>query len=147
MELYHRNILMKKLPGIPRSPQSPLGPSGTPWARHWAAMGTSLEPRARPPLGPSGETPGIPGGPEDLHDHTNSKISTNLQRQKRSVAASAFLRCIASPRGLPWTGLLCILREQSPFWPPGKGIAHCIYPNAVALVPCLYVYIYIMLLI
>ena len=45
----------------------------------------------------------------------NGHISTNVQRQKLSIAASESFRCNASPQRLPWAVLSCIRRERSPF--------------------------------
>ena len=85
---------MKWIPGI-GSPQSPLGPQGTPWARPWD---------------PPGTRPGPPVDPGDSTDHKNGHTSTSLQRQKLSIAAYESFRCNASPQGLPWTVLSWILR-------------------------------------
>ena len=56
--------------------------------------------------------------------HKNGHISTNVQRQKLSIAASESACCNASPQGLLWTVLCCIRREQSHFWSvtgPNRG--------------------------
>ena len=116
MELYHRIIFMKRIPGMPgTSPQNPGIPGiprarawdprdapGTPWTR-LGPPGTSLGPSGRPwdpgarswdpqgrPWDPPG-TPlgrlGTPGTPYGaLMDHKNGYISTNRQREKLSIA-------------------------------------------------------------
>ena len=93
----------------------------------------------------SGDLPGPPLGPSRTPmDHASSHISTNFQRQKLSIAASESFRCNTSFRQwFPWTVLSCMLREQSPFQCPSTGMAQWIYPSDLALVPRLYIYIYI----
>ena len=85
------------VPGAPWDPEdslgTPLGPAGTPLGppgTHLGPLGTHLE-RSRTPLGP----PGRPWEPRagtsrdplwSLADNKNNHISTDIQRQKLSIA-------------------------------------------------------------
>ena len=71
---------MKRIPGIPWSPRSPLGPPGKSLARRWDPPGRPWDPQA---------SAGIPT------DNENGHASTNLQRWKFSIATSESLcgRC------------------------------------------------------
>ena len=91
------NILYEKNPGdaqdVPRDPWDPRDPLGTPLG----ALGTPLGPPGTP-LGPPGDVPETPwerpwappgtlqGLPATPMDHQDGHISTNIQRQKLSIA-------------------------------------------------------------
>ena len=100
MELYYGIIQVKRTPWIPGESRNPKGLPGTARARPWDPPGTALGPPSTP-LGPQGTPLGSLGTPADPTDHKNIHTSTNLQRQKLSIAASESFRCNASPQDAP----------------------------------------------
>ena len=68
----------RDVPGAPWDPRDPLGSLGT-------------------PLGPPGKPLGPPGRPH----HKNGHISTNIRRQKLSIAVFEPACCDPSLEGLP----------------------------------------------
>ena len=107
MELYYGITFTKRIHGMPGTSPKPPGIPGIPCARPWDAQrgaqdfrplpwepwGRPWDPRARPwdPPGtsprPPGNAPGIPRNLQrPLMDHKNNHMSTNIQRQKLSIA-------------------------------------------------------------
>ena len=102
-EFYYGIIFMKRIPEMPGTFTEPPGIPWIPWARPWDPLGRFWDPQACPwdppgtPLGPP-ETrlgpPGTPVGaprdaprtPRDSYGPQNGHSSTNLQRQKLSIA-------------------------------------------------------------
>ena len=104
---------MKRTPGMPRTSLEPPGIPGIPWACPWGPRGRPWDLQARPwdSLGtPLRDAPGAPqarpGTPRNLQgplmDHKDN-ISTNIQRQKLSIAVFKPDCWDPSPEGLPGT--------------------------------------------
>ena len=138
MELYDRIIFMKRIPGMPRTSLEPPGIPGIPLARSWAwepwgrpwepghAHGTPIDAHGTPRHAPGTprdvpETPqGRPWDPRDLQgplmDHKNNNISTNIQRQKLSIAVFKPACWDPSPEGLSRTFLSITKPPKSKGW-------------------------------
>ena len=143
------------MPGRPQTPGihgdplgTPLGPLGTPLGTTGRILG---------PLGDVPETPWgrpcEPWGPQrapPAHKHDN--ISTNIWRQKLSIAVFKPACWDPSPEGLPRTVLSMKRLPKSKEIPPGPGISvrglrlsrkPCVAVIYVYIHICIYIYIYI----
>ena len=80
---------MKRLLGMPGTSPEPWGSPGQAPGTPGKAPGTPGTPMGPPgtSLRPPGDAPGTPRGPPGTPmDHENNHISTNIQRQKVSIA-------------------------------------------------------------
>ena len=123
-------------PGTPRGPPgTPRGPPGPPGD----APGT---PRDAP-----GSSPGTPlGPPGTLMDHKNGHISTNVQRQKLSIAVFEPACGDPSPERLDRSILPIKRPPKSKKGTPRPGISRLRGTNALRLCIQLYIDIYNLLL-
>ena len=105
MESYYGFIFMKRTPVMPgTSLEPPMGSQGSPGHAPSTPGDAPGTPKDAP--GTPGDAPGHPRdrlGP--LMDHKNNHISTNIQRQKLSVAVFEPASWDPSHDGLDWTGL------------------------------------------
>ena len=111
-----RNHSYEKDPWIPGESPDSLGPLGTPLAGPWDPLGRARHPR---------------GCQWTPRDHKNSHVSTSVQRQKPTIAASESFCCNASFLGLAYHHLikgvggpappLCIINAQSMAGPSQEG--------------------------
>ena len=131
-------VMEKNSWGIHEASETSRGPSGdppgTPGGPPRDPPGTSQGSPGDPPGTPRG-SPGAPGGPPGtsrdplwtphgpLMHHKNGHISTNIQRQKLSIAVFEAAHQGPSHGGPDWA-VLCIKRLPKPKkHPPGTGIS------------------------
>ena len=108
---------------MPRTSLEAPGILGIPFARPWDPRARPWDPRARA-WDPPGDAPGTPRdllGP--FMDHKNGHTSTNIQRQKLSIAVLEPARCGPSHEGLDRAVFLIKRPPKSKKVPPSPGIS------------------------
>ena len=139
MELDSGIIFVKRIPGMSGTSPDPPGIPGIPCARVWDpedAPGTPGHASGTPGDAPGtpGHAPGTPGDvPETpqgrpclqgpLMDHKNNHISTNAQRQKRSIAAFEPARWGPSHEALDWADFSIKSPPKSKKLPPAPEMS------------------------